>query len=72
MAGNISFFRAQLESLGWPTHLLDTLIKHAKGDNIIGLGMRLALIGLMASAVRLLVALFTTKINQSMLWYLMS
>lgn len=65
MADYITYIRAHLEMLGWPSHIFDSVMRHVKGDDIVGMGIRLAMIGLMASFVRTFVSSVYTWINHA-------
>lgn len=42
------------EAIGWGGQIIDSFMRHVNGDDIVGMGIRLALIGVMGSLVRTL------------------
>lgn len=68
MTDYVSLIRGYVEAMGWPSQVIDSVMRHVKGDDIVGMGIRLALIGLMASLVRTLVSTTYTWISHCKLF----
>lgn len=52
MTNYTAILRDQFVAYGWPAKLVNTVFKHFQGDDMVGIAVRLALLGVLASIVR--------------------